>query len=285
MNEKKVWLITGSSTGLGRALVEELLAQNYRVVATARKPEVLQEFTPKDGLIKTIELDVTSKEQAANAVQTAIQTYGRIDVLVNNAGYGLMGAIEEASEAQIRAQFETNFFGALNLIRAALPIMREQNGGHILNISSGGGFIGFASVGYYNASKFALEGLSEALAKETAHLGIKVTIVEPGLFRTDFNGRSLQTPENPLVEIYPSTSEFVDYLREWDGKQPGDPRKAAQAMIRVIESDNPPLRLPLGEDAVTMIEQELEVVRKDIAPWREIGMNTSFNEDSTKNED
>ena len=288
-NTNKVWFITGSSTGLGRALAEAVLQKGQRVVATARDPNVLRDLSEKfSETLRVVRLDVTKNEEINEALATAVKEFGRIDVLVNNAGYGLIGAVEEAGEQQIRRQFETNFFGAVNTIRAVLPAMRERRGGHILNVSSGGGFIGFASVGFYNASKFALEGLSEALAKEAAHLGIRVTIIEPGLFRTDFNGRSLVKPENRMSEFYPSTGDFVDFLREWDGKQPGDPAKAAQAIIEAVESENPPLRLPLGEDAVTMIEAELDTVRRDILPWRETGMATAFDDakkSGGKNED
>lgn len=276
MSGKKVWFITGSSTGFGRASAEEVLAQGHKVVATARKPETLSDLVMQyPETARGLRLDVTDKDTVSQAVEEAVKEFGRIDVLVNNAGYGLMGALEEASDEQIRAQFETNVFGALNVMRAVLPQFRKQQCGHILNISSVGGFNAFPGTGYYTASKFALEGLSEALAGEAAHHGIRITIVEPGAFRTDFNGRSLHLPETRMTE-YPATDEFVNWLKEMDGKQPGDPRKAAQAMIKVVESENPPLRLPLGEDAVTAIEAEIEAVRKDIAPWRAVSVDTAF---------
>lgn len=277
MSDKKVWLITGSSTGFGRELAEEALAQGYRVVATARKPEVLQDLVDKyPDTARAVKLDVTKPDEVRAAVAAAVKEFGAVDVLVNNAGYGLIGAVEEVTDAQFRQQFETNVFGAVDVMKAVLPQMREQKRGHILNVSSVGGFIAFPSSGYYTASKFALEAFSEAVAHEAAHLGIKVTIVEPGAFRTDFNGRSLTVGENRLGEVYPTTDNFLGWLRENDGKQPGDPRKAAQAIIKVVEAENPPLRLPLGEDAVTAIEAELEKVKNDIAPWRETGVNTAF---------
>ncbi|MBA3711378.1 MAG: SDR family NAD(P)-dependent oxidoreductase [Pyrinomonadaceae bacterium] len=276
MSDQKVWFITGSSTGFGRELAEEVLAQGYKVVATARKPETLSALVKKyPQTARVARLDVTNKDEAHRAIEEAVEEFGRIDVLVNNAGYGLMGALEEPTDEQIRQQFETNIFGALNVMRAVLPQMRKQQSGHILNISSVGGFIAFPATGYYSASKFALEALSQALAGEAAHHGIRVTIVQPGAFRTDFNGRSLHLPETRMTE-YPATDEFVSWLKEMDGKQPGDPRKAAQAMIKVVESENPPLRLPLGEDSVTAIEAELEAVKKDIAPWREVGIDTAY---------
>jgi NAD(P)-dependent dehydrogenase (short-subunit alcohol dehydrogenase family) len=277
MNEKKVWFITGSSTGFGRELAEEVLAQGHKVVATARKPEAVQDLVEKfPNAARAIKLDVTKPDEVRAAIAEAAQEFGRIDVLVNNAGYGLIGAVEEVSDAQFRHQFETNVFGAVDVMRAALPVLREQKSGHILNISSVGGFVAFPSSGFYTASKFALEAFSEALAAEVAPLGIKVTIVEPGAFRTDFNGRSLAIGENRMDDVYPTTNGFLGWLQENDGKQPGDPRKAARAMIKVVESENPPLRLPLGEDAIQMIEAELEKVKNDIAPWRQTGVDTTF---------
>lgn len=276
MSEKKVWFITGSSTGFGRELAEEVLAQGHKVVATARKPETLSDLVEKyPEAARTVRLDVTKKDEVNTAIETAMKEFGRIDVLVNNAGYGLIGAIEEASEEQIRAQFETNVFGALNLMRAVLPLMREQREGHILNFSSVGGFVAFPASGFYSASKFALEAFSESLSKEAAHLGIKVTIVEPGAFRTDFNGRSLHVAEN-RIEAYPATGEFLGWLQDMDGKQPGDPRKAARALVKIVESETPPLRLPLGEDAVTTIEAQLEAIKQDIAPLREVSVATAY---------
>lgn len=277
MSEKKVWLITGSSTGFGRELAEEALSQGYKVVATARKPEVLQDLVEKyPETARAVKLDVTKPDEVRAAIAEAVREFGKIDVLVNNAGYGLIAAVEEATDTQFRHQFETNVFGAVDVMRAVLPQMREQKSGHILNLSSVGGFIAFPSSGFYTASKFALEAFSEALAAEAAHHGIKVTIVEPGAFRTDFNGRSLAIGENRMAELYPSTGFFLGWLQENDGKQPGDPRRAAQAMIKVVESENPPLRLPLGEDAIVAIETELEKVKNDIAPWRETGVETTF---------
>ena len=276
MSSNKVWFITGSSTGFGRELAEELLEQGHKVVATARKPESLSDLTAKyPDTVRAVKLDVTKPGEVRAAVAEAVKAFGRIDVLVNNAGYGLIGAVEEATDAQIRHQFETNVFGALDVVRAVLPQMREQKSGHILNLSSVGGFVSFPSSGHYSATKFALEAYSESLAKEGEALGIKVTIVEPGAFRTDFNGRSLALAEGQLP-VYPSTKYFTDWLIENDGKQPGDPRKAAKAMIKAVEAENTPLRLALGEDAITTIEAEIEAVSKNIAEWRQIGVETTF---------
>ncbi len=279
MSEKKVWFITGSSTGLGRDLAEVLLVSGYRVVATARKPESVGDLIKKyPETARTVELDVNKPEQVRAAMQYAISEFGRIDVLVNNAGYGLIGAIEEPSDEQIRAQFETNLFGAIDVTRAALPILRGQKSGHILNLSSVAGFISSPSAGYYAATKFALEAISESLSKELEPHNVKVTIVEPGPFRTDFAGRSLRAPENQLPDEYPTTQNFLNYFAEVDRKQVGDPRKAAKVLIDVVESDNPPLRLPLGEMCITRIEAELESVKNDFAPWRAVALDTAFDE-------
>ena len=273
----KVWFITGSSTGFGRILVEQLLAKGETVVATARKPEQLQDLVEQypDSMI-ALSVDVTKPEQVREAVNRAIATFGRIDVLVNNAGYGTMGAIEEVTDAEVRQQYETNVFGALDVMRAVLPHMRRQRSGHILNLSSVGGVVSFAGAGIYCSTKFALEALSEAMAKEVAPLGIKITLVEPGAFRTDFNGRSLITTDNVIDDYDAAIAGFREWVRDVDGKQPGDPAKAVAAMIQVVESENPPLRLPLGADAVNAIETKLASVQADVNLNRETAINTAY---------
>lgn len=276
-NNPKVWLITGSSTGFGRSLAEAVLAKGDRLIATARKPEQLSELVAHyPDTASAVRLDVTNPTEVREAVNTALQTFGRIDVLVNNAGYGAVGAIEECSDEMIRKQMETNLFGVLDMMRAVLPVMRQQKGGHILNLSSVGGFVSFGAVGIYCATKFAVEALSEALSQEVASLGIKVTIVEPGAFRTDFNGRSLVTPEQSIDDYAPVSGEFLKWLAEMDGKQPGDPNKAAQAMIRVVESDHPPLRLALGADAVSTIEAKMASVKAELDAWKSVSVDTAY---------
>lgn len=276
-NNEKVWLITGSSTGFGRSLTEAVLKKGDSVIATARKPEQLDDLVTKyTDTAKAVRLDVTNPQEVHNAVDAAIDAFGRLDVLVNNAGYGTVGAIEEVSDEAIRRQFDTNVFGALEMMRAVLPIMRQQRSGHILNVSSVGGFASFGATGIYCATKFALEALSEALAKEVAALGIKVTIIEPGAFRTDFNGRSLSAPEQLIEDYAPVSGTFLKWLEDMDGKQPGDPDKAAAAMIQVVESDNPPLRLALGADAVAAIEEKLKSVQAELDAWKEVSVNTAF---------
>ena len=276
-NTTKVWFITGSSSGFGRSLTKAVLKRGDRVVATARKLEQLSDFIDQyPETLKAVRLDVTKPQEVRYAVNAALDTFGSIDVLVNNAGYGALGAIEEFSDDAIRHQFETNVFGALDVMRVVLPIMRKQRHGHILNISSVAGFTSFEGTGIYCGTKYALEGLSEALAKEVAPLKIKVTIVEPGAFRTDFNGRSLVTPDI-LIDDYASTSgEFIDWIRNMDGKQPGDPDKAATAIIQAVESDNPPLRLALGADAVDAIETKLKSVKEELDTWKSVAYDTAF---------
>lgn len=209
------------------------------------------------------------------AVTQAVEYFGRIDVLINNAGYGLQSALEEATDKQIRYQFEINLFGALDVMRAVLPVMREQRSGHIMNVSSVGGFSGFASFGVYNGTKFGLEGLSEALALEAKHLGIKVTIIEPGAFRTDWAGRSMIKSE-PIADYHESSGAIRQWISEIDGNQEGDPALGAKAIIQAGLSDNPPLRLVLGKDALDRIRQKIYTMSEELNRWEEVSVNTAF---------
>jgi NADP-dependent 3-hydroxy acid dehydrogenase YdfG len=278
-NTDKVWLITGSSTGLGRALAQAVLERGYHLVATARQPEQLKELSDRyPDRVTTIALDVTNAQSIQQAVEAALNAYNRIDVLVNNAGYGTVGAIEEVNDDDIRRQFDTNLFGAINVTRAVLPTLREQRSGHILNISSANGISAFAGVGIYSATKFALEAISEALAQEVKPLGIKVTIIEPGSSRTNFSSRALSTLSHQINDYAQTSGKIVQRLQERDGKQPNDPAKAAAAMIQVVESDNPPLRLALGEDSVNLITQKLESMKAELEAWKDVSMNTAFEE-------
>lgn len=273
----KVWLITGCSTGLGRALAEAVLKQGSSLLATARKPEQLHpliENYPKTA--KAVRLDVTSAQDIQAAVDTAIATFGRIDVLVNNAGHGLIAALEEVSDVEIHQFFETNFFGALRLMRTVLPVMRQQGSGHIVNMSSTAGLVGFGGSSLYCGAKFALEGTSEALAKEVESLGIKVTLIEPGAFRTDFNGRSLAAAEQSIEAYVPVSGASLQWFKEMDGQQPGNPAKAAQAIIQAVESPNPPMRLALGTDAMSLIQEKLEWVKTDLAAWQQVTVSTGY---------
>ena len=276
-DKNRVWFITGSSTGFGRLLAEEALELGYKVVATARNPDDvkdLEEKFPETAL--ALELDVTKDSDVSASVKRAVDKFGTIDILVNNAGYGLGGGIEEPSMEQIQRQYDTNVFGVIRMMREVLPIMREKKSGLIMNLSSVVGVTSFASTGYYSSTKFAVESLSEALSKEVEHLGIKVNLVEPGGFRTDFAGRSFTQPENRIEDYV--TSERIDAIGEYHNNQPGDPIKAVKAMIKIAEMENPPLRLPLGEDAVENMEEKLNGVLKNIEEMREIAVDTKVDE-------
>lgn len=275
MSENKVWFITGTSSGFGRALAEEVLAKGERVVATARKPEVLQDLIEQyPSAARAVKLDVTNLEDVKNAISEAVKEFGRIDVLVNNAGYALAGAIEETSNEQVRQQFDTNLFGVLNVTREALPVLRRQKSGHIVNIGSNVGFSAMPLLGIYSATKFALAGLSEALSGELAPFGIKTTIVEPGPYST--NGfDSAAFAENSLPGVYPSTAQLTETFQGFKNIA-GDPVKAVRVIIEAVESDDPPFRLPLGLPAFEAIEAKLEQVKQEISLWRERAINTNF---------
>ena len=277
MSTEKVWFITGSNSGFGRSLTEAVLAKGDNVVATTRHPEVMEDLVKQyPDTVKAVRLDITKSDEISAAIDTALETFGQIDVLVNNAGFGTLGAVEEVSEDQFRNQFEVNCFGTLKLTQALLPHFRQRQCGHILNISSVGGFTSFPGTGIYSSTKFAIEGFSEALAKEIAPLGIKLTLVEPGAFRTEFAGDSLATPEN-LIDDYEETAhKFLQQQEQMSGQQPGDPDKAAQAMIKAVESDNPPLRLVLGEDALQATRKKMESFQKELEAWEEVTLSTAF---------
>ncbi len=276
MSEKKVWFITGTSSGFGRLLAEEVLAKGERVVATARKPEVLQDLIEKyPETARAVKLDVTNLDDAKNSVAEAVKSFGRIDVLVNNAGQALVGAVEEASAEQAKQQFDTNFFGVLNVTREALPILRRQKSGHIVNISSLVGFSALPLLGLYSASKFALEGLMESLAAEVAPFGIKTMIVEPGPYKTGFADRGLNFGENELPEVYASKEKFANDFDDLNNLA-DDPVKAVKIIVEAIESENPPFRLPLGLMAFEGIEAKLEQVKQEISEWRDRATQTNF---------
>lgn len=273
----KVWLITGCSTGFGRALAEAVLKRGDSLLATARKPEQLRaliDHYPETA--KAVRLDVTVSQDIQAAVDTAITTFGRIDVLVNNAGHGLIAALEEVSDVDIHQFFETNFFGALCLMRTVLPVMRQQGSGHIVNMSSTAGLVGFGGSSLYCGAKFALEGTSEALAKEVESFGIKVTLIEPGAFRTDFNGRSLAAVEQSIDAYATVSKASLRWFKEVDGQQPGDPAKAAQAIIQAVESPHPPMRLALGTDAMSLIQEKLQWIKTDLDTWQQVTVNTDY---------
>jgi len=272
----KVWLITGSSRGLGRALAEAVLAEGNELVATARKPAHLGDLVTRyRDRIRAVALDVTDERAASNAIEAAVDAFGRLDVLVNNAGYGDVGSIEDTSLADFRAQIETNLFGVITVTKAVIPLMREQRSGHILQISSIGGRGGAPGRGAYAAAKWGVEGFSEVLAKEVGPLGVKVTIIEPGGFRTDFAGAST-TIRDGRPEYAATVGAMARFQRDYNGAQPGDPAKAAAAIIHVASLEAPPLRLLLGSDAVRGAEQietaRIEADRK----WRDLSVSTDL---------
>ncbi len=260
----KVWLITGASTGFGRCLVHGLLHRGARVAATARDPAKLSDL-PDTGNLFTAMLDVTAPDTIASAVAATARRFGRIDVLVNNAGFGLIGAVEEVSDGEARRLFDTNVFGLLNVTRAVLPLMRAQASGTIVNMGSVAGLVAVAGGGIYGATKFAVEGISDALALEVAPLGIKVMTVEPGPFRTDAHGRSLVLAER-VINAYASTAGARrKVLETQSGRQPGDPEKAAALIIDVVGSGDMPTRLPLGGIAIDLVRQKFANVLDDFA--------------------
>ncbi len=275
--DKPVWFITGCSTGFGRELGKILIDRGYRVVVTARDPSAIADIVARNpDKAVALRLDVSKAADAQGAVDAAVSQFGRVDVLVNNAGYGYLSAIEEGEDDEIRALFEVNVFGLIAMTRAVLPVMRARKSGAIVNISSQGGFIGFPGSGYYAATKFAVEGLSESLSKEVAPFGIRVLIVEPGPFRTDWAGRSLKMPKR-AIEAYAETAVGRrKQVHTNSGKQPGDPVRAAEAIIATVESPNPPLRLPLGSNAFEGITGEIEAVRKEIASVEAIARGADY---------
>ena len=273
----KVWFITGASTGFGRLLAEEVLKAGGKVVVTARKLDKVADLEKQyPQTAKALALDVTDAGQVDSAVTEAIAKFGSVDVLVNNAGYGLAGAIEEVSETEFMPMFETNVFGLLRVTRAFLPHLRRQRSGHILNLSSIGGLVASPGIGYYNATKFAVEGMSEALATELAPLGIRVTIIEPGPFRTDFLGRSGVVAKARIADYDATAGNMRKYFAENDGKQKGDPLRAVHAMIQIVESPNPPLRLLLGASTLQRLRGKLSNSEKEIAAWEQVTIGADF---------
>lgn len=266
----KVWFITGCSTGFGRELAKSVLAAGYRAAVTSRNPDDVKDIVSQyPGTSMAIQLDVTKTDEIKKAVKQAQDKFGSIDVLVNNAGIGYFGAIEESEEEEVRRMFEINFWGLTNVTKEILPIMRKQRSGHILNISSIGGIVSFPGVGFYNATKYAVTGYSEALAKETAHLGIKVTVIAPSGFRTDWAGRSANNTGIVIDDYEPSAHLNIKTIRSNSGRQPGDPVKAAEAIIKVTETAESPVRLLLGAGALRGARNKIQEMQKDIDAWEQ----------------
>jgi NAD(P)-dependent dehydrogenase (short-subunit alcohol dehydrogenase family) len=272
----RTWLVTGCSTGIGRAIAEAVLESGDQVVVTARKLDdvaALARRHPSTALAQA--LDVRDDAQVAGALAAAEARFGAVDVLVNNAGYGYIGSIEEANLDEVRAMFETNFWGAVRMVRAALPGMRARRRGHIVNISSLAGRIANPATGYYSTSKYALEALSSALAREVASFGIKVTAIAAGQYRTDFSGRSLKSAAGP-IEDYGDVHSRIGLVKSVHGKQPGDPRKLARAVIAVAAMSDPPVHLVMGADAYAAIKARMEETLASMEEHRELTSSTNF---------
>jgi NAD(P)-dependent dehydrogenase (short-subunit alcohol dehydrogenase family) len=271
---RRVWFVTGASRGFGRALSEAVLARGERLIATARRAEFVDEFSERHPEAAALRLDVTDRARAQEAVAEGVERFGRIDVVVNNAGYGHFGAIEELTDEELRNQLEVNLHGVINVTRAALPRLRAQRSGHIVQMSSLNGIEGMIGGGYYCASKFAIEGLSESLAAEVAHLGIKVTIVEPAPHRTEFASRRSARIAQPIDDYAETVGAARDAFAEMDGAQPGDPGRAALAIIAAVDAERPPLRLPLGEMALTNIRNKFDGQLDELEAWRDLSSTT-----------
>jgi NAD(P)-dependent dehydrogenase (short-subunit alcohol dehydrogenase family) len=279
MENNKVWFVTGASKGLGLALVKKLLSEGYKVAATSRNLSDLNKAVDANSeQFLPLAVNLTNEDSVQEAVELTVKTFGKIDVVVNNAGYGLLGGIEELTDREARDNFEVNVFGSLNVIRKALPYLRAQKSGHILNVSSIGGFTGaFAGGGIYCATKFAVNGFSETLSAEVAPFGIKVTIVQPGYFRTNFlSAGSLAVPQNQIAD-YQNVRDTVNFHQnDMDQQQAGDPEKAAAAMISITTEANPPLNLFLGEDAYGLAEKKLAFVQNELETWKDLTLSTAI---------
>lgn len=274
---QKVILVTGASSGFGQAFCVAALGAGHRVIGTVRNPEAASRFEAlAPGRAKALLLDVTDTDRIEPAVATSALAFGPIDVLINNAGYGHEGVLEESSLAELRRQFEVNVFGAVAMIKAVLPAMRERRSGRIINITSMGGYITMPGIAYYCGSKFALEGISDALAKEVSDFGIKVTAVAPGSFRTDWAGRSMVRSERSIADYDALFAPIRQAREQKSGKQLGDPAKAAQVMLQLIESDEPPLHLLLGSDALKLVRDDLETLSNEIGRWEAVSQSTDF---------
>ncbi len=275
----RVWFITGTSTGFGHLLAEEALKRGERVIATARDISKLTRLVRQNpDRIRSLTLDVTKPDEITSVTQQAIAAFGGVDILVNNAGYGVNGAIEEVSEDEFEPMFQTNIYGLIRMTRAFLPHFRQRRSGHIFNLSSIGGLIGSAGWGFYNVTKFAVEGFSEALSEEMKPLGVHVTVVEPGPFRTDFLGRSGKLAKRELSDYATTAGMAREYLRTQSGKQPGDPLKAVAAILVVVNSSRPPMHLILGRIALTRFRNKLASWQKEIAEWENITNAADFPE-------
>lgn len=271
MKKQKVWFITGASRGFGLEIVKAVLESGDKVIAAVRNPKSFLALQTDQANLFVVQLDVTDENQAKEAAKQAISRFESIDVLVNNAGYGLLSAVEEASGDEVRKNYETNVFGLLNVTRAVLPYMRAQGNGHIINISSVGGLAGSIGWGLYSSTKFAVEGIAEALAAELAPLGISATVVEPGYFRTNFLDTSSLSRTANIISDYNSTvGRMREFATQVNYKQPGDPKKLAAAFVKLANSAKPPVHLPLGNDTLKRYREKTAAFQKDIEEWYDV---------------
>ncbi|MEN5234105.1 SDR family NAD(P)-dependent oxidoreductase [Sphingobacterium faecium] len=279
MNTKKVWLVTVASKGLGLSLVKKLLKEGFRVIATSRnKHTLIQEMGDVSDLFLPIEVNLSDNDDVKNAIATSIAHFGKLDVIVNNAGFGQIGTLEELTDKEARSSFDINVFGSLNIIRNAMPYLRQHKSGHIFNIASIGGFSGgFAGWGIYCATKFAVAGLTESLAEEVKGFGIKATVVYPGYFRTDFLAKgSVQTPQHTIAAYEAARQSEQAHLNDIDGHQPNDPDKAADALIAISKSENPPVHLFLGSDAYDIVYKKIDILTNDVEQWKSYTLSTAL---------
>lgn len=270
------WLITGCSTGIGREIALAALAAGHQVAVTARRPETIADIAAANERAIALTLDVTDQQQIAAAVKMTTDAYGGIDVLVNNAGYGYMSAVEEGEDHEVRRLFDTNYFGVVDTLKAVLPIMREQRSGHVINISSMTGLVANPPNTYYSSTKFALEALTEALAKEVGPLGIKVTAVEPGAFRTDWGSRSMRETATPIEDYADNVGARKELIKAFADHLPGDPRKVAEAVVMVAALSDPPLRLLLGQDVLQATREKLRDMNASIDQWESVTVDVNF---------
>jgi NAD(P)-dependent dehydrogenase (short-subunit alcohol dehydrogenase family) len=274
---KRVWFITGASRGLGALIARAALDDGNAVVAAGRNVEAIVERLGESPALLPVALDVTSEAQAKAAVEAAVAKFGRIDVLINNAGFGLLAAVEESSDADVRRMYDTNVFGLLNVTRAVLPVMRKQRGGHVMNMSSIGGYRAAAGFGVYSSTKFAVEGITEALHAELKPLGIHATVVEPGYFRTDFLDASSLLVGKEIIDDYDATSGNVRrFAASMNHNQPGDPEKLATALVTLADAQTPPLRLALGTDTLKAIAEKNAYVAAETESWKALSSSTDF---------
>lgn len=277
--QQPVWFITGCSTGFGRELALHTLSLGYPTVVTARNPQQVEDIVKgHESNALVLKLDVTDAAQVAAAVKAATERFGQIDVLVNNAGVGYFGAFEESDISEVRQMFEINVWGLTEMTRAVLPGMRARRSGTVVNISSVGGLVAFPSLSFYNASKFAVEALSESLSQEVEPLGIKVLLVEPGPFRTDWAGRSANQASSTIADYQETSGKRTEATRSYSGNQPGDPKRAAVAIVDTVNAENPPLRLLLGKIAVGVAQNKLKTLSKNFDDWTRVSESADFPE-------